>query len=52
MTAIRQNLAGVAAVVADLSSNRYGNLTAVTGPTNLHGQRYALAHTYDPQTAT
>ena len=52
VTQVRQYLADGSAAVTDLAYSPEGNLLQVTGPANLHGQRYQLSYEYDPDIQT
>ncbi len=49
---LRSVLADGSAAVTDMTYDGFGNLTNVTGPANVTGQRYALAYVFDPEVAT
>jgi len=50
MVELRQATEGVASAVSDFQYASNGNLTVVTGPENLHGQRSTLNLAYDAPT--
>ena len=52
VTQVRQYLADGSAAVTDLAYFPNGNLQQVTGPANLHDQRYQLNYEYDPVVQT
>jgi RHS repeat-associated protein len=52
VTQVREYLADGSNAVSDLTYFPNGNLQTVTGPANLHGQRYQLTYAYDPDVQT
>src|SRR5262249_43544389 len=52
LTQLREYVTAGSAAVTDLKYDQFGNLNEFTGPANLHGQRYQLDYTYDPDVRT